>query len=396
MKNKIIIALVCLLLITGCNFNKKENKENKENTNNYNEYKYLSLEFKNQNIIYSPLSINSAFLMLKEGSEGKTYEELNNLFSKTNIKKYENTDKLSIANAVFINNDFKEKIKENYINSLKEKYNAEVKYDSFINADSINNWVSEKTLKLIDKIIDEITEDTKLILVNALGINIEWVNKFECTSTNGSDFTLVDGSNYLATTMHNTYYSNSSYYKDDNIQAVSLDLKQEGNTNLEFIAIMPNNINEYINNINNEEINKVIDKLIKVDFNNRLRLSIPKFKFDYELKLKEDLQSLGIKKVFTTEAELDKIGPNLYVSDALHKANIDFSEDGIKASAVTALIIKASTALEENYVDININKPFIFIIRDKESKDIWFIGTVLKPNSWEEDKEDYDYNKMTF
>ena len=84
---------------------------------------------------------------------------------------------------------------------------------------------------------------------------------------------------------------------------------------------------------------------------------------------------------------------SLYVSDALHKANIDFTEKGVKAAAVTAFVMKANMALpveEKHPVEININKPFMFLIRDKNTKEIWFTGTVYEPNKWEDDRAEYE------
>jgi len=85
---------------------------------------------------------------------------------------------------------------------------------------------------------------------------------------------------------------------------------------------------------------------------------------------------------------------NLYVSDALHKADIEFSEDGIKAAAVTVIIMAlgaTSVNVKPTYpLIIDINKPFMLIIRDKNTKDIWFTGTVYEPNLWENDRESYE------
>ncbi len=91
-------------------------------------------------------------------------------------------------------------------------------------------------------------------------------------------------------------------------------------------------------------------------------------------------------------ADLEKTQKNLYISDALHKANIEFSEEGIKAAAVTVFGMMEATSIgvkNEIPIEININNPFVFLIRDKNTKEIWLVGTVYEPNSWEDDKQDY-------
>ena len=398
-KRIILIIIIILMMIGGAVYisydAKKEDKireDIKQNEKNSYDaiFDYLKLELDNENIIYSPLSIRTAFAMLREGSSGETKKELDKLFTGVNVRKYKNSEKLSFANSIFVNNDYKKLIKDSYIKILKNKYYSEVLYDDFNGPDVINSWVKKNTLNLIDKVLDYLTPEEKIVLVNALAIDLKWMNEFETTNTSGSEFTLLDGSKYNATTMHNTYSDYASYYKDDDVSVVSLALEKVDKVDLEFIAIMPNDIEDYVSKLNNETLYKDLDKLKKATKDKKLRLSIPKFKFDYSLKLKDDLEKLGINRVFTSNAELNKIGKDIFVDDAIHKATIDFSEKGIKAAAVTAIVMKNSSIDMSQYVNIEINKPFIFIIKDKNTSDVWFIGTVLKPNSWEEDKDWYN------
>ena len=97
-------------------------------------------------------------------------------------------------------------------------------------------------------------------------------------------------------------------------------------------------------------------------------------------------------------ADLEKTGKNLYVSDALHKANIDFSEKGVKAAAVTVFAVMEATAMMEpkQPIEVKIDKPFVFLIRDKETKEIWFVGTVYEPNPWDKDKAEYEKKDSSF
>ena len=83
----------------------------------------------------------------------------------------------------------------------------------------------------------------------------------------------------------------------------------------------------------------------------------------------------------------------LFVGDALHKANIDFTEKGVKAAAVTVFMMMSATAIQDRVQPevVKIDKPFLFVIKDKETDEIWFTGTVYNPNSWEKDKADYAY-----
>ena len=79
--------------------------------------------------------------------------------------------------------------------------------------------------------------------------------------------------------------------------------------------------------------------------------------------------------------------------DVLHNAKIDFSEKGIKAAAATVIMLEAGSALEEEKpIEVNIDKPFMYLIRDKKTGEIWFTGTVYEPDSWKAVKGDYTYS----
>ncbi len=374
---KLVIILTILLVLTGCNKTKKEEIK-KENL--HSNFEFLKLELKDENVIYSPLSLNTAFSMLKEGANGKTKEELDKLFSDIKVNKYETSNELSFANSIFINENHKEEIKKEYVQLLQNKYYSEVLYDTFETPDKINEWIYNKTLGLIEKALndDQVDQDTMLVLVNALAIDIKWKKEFDENNTYKEIFNSKDESKEYVSMMHNTYSSDALYYKDDNISAVSLDLEPVNNTELEFIAIMPNDIDKYVSELTNETIDELYKKMISPSEDTELRLSFPKLKFEYKLDLVNDLKTLGVNEIFKPSADLSGIGSDLYVSDAIHKANIDLGEKGVKASATTVIIVtKNAISLNEN-VKIDFNKPFVFIIRDKNTSDIWFVGSILK------------------
>jgi len=195
---------------------------------------------------------------------------------------------------------------------------------------------------------------------------------------------------------------NIAYYKDNNITVLTMNLKENNNTQLEFMAIMPKeNLSAYVENVSIEQINEISIKLTPASLtSDGVNVRIPKFKFDYDLKLKKDLMNLGIKDVFNRNtANFSKIVDlnrrRIYVSDSLHKTYIEFTEKGAKAAAASVIVMGGFTLALPGKVykpipiNIIIDKPFMFIIRDKRTKDIWFTGTIYKPNLWENDKQSY-------
>ena len=370
--------------------------------NNSFDFCFLKMENEGKNMIYSPLSIKYALKMLQEGAKENTLSQIDKVTSKLSLTKYQNIDNvLSLANGVFVRETFYSKVNPTYNNILASKYNAEILQDRFENAKNINQWIENKTLGIIKNMLnDQIVADAdaKMVLVNALAIDMEWKDRFDGNATHGSPFYKEDGTQMQATTMSKETSENSiSYYLGEKTTALKMNLKQYGKTNFEFVAIMPDeDLKQYVNNFSIDKMNE-IDKNFKTADKEKdgVIVYIPKFSFDYDLKLKDDLIRLGITDAFDINLanfeNMANADEKLYVSDALHKANIDFTEKGVKAAAVTAFVMATGAMLEEpkQPVEIIINKPFMFLIRDKNTKDIWFTGTVYEPNNWEKDEMEY-------
>ena len=189
-------------------------------------------------------------------------------------------------------------------------------------------------------------------------------------------------------------------YEDENVKEFAKDLQTYDGTTLQYIGIMPKNVEltEFIKSSDKNSLTKIIKELkeVKIDsfeegYATRIRGFIPFFKFEYDLKLREDLEKLGVKNIFDEKkADLSNITSEkgLYIDKAIHKANIEFSNDGIKAAAATALGGYGAThgpyfehlfKVPVKEIDMNFNKPYMYIIRDKESGEVWFTGTVYEP-----------------
>lgn len=495
----IILILIAVALVLAIVFLRPKNEvennttESKTNTelekycisgNDINDFdlRFLQLENGNKNIIYSPLSIKYCLGMLNEGATGQTKEQITKVIGTYLSKKYENNANMSFANAMFIRESEKENIKETYTNTIKEKYNAEVRTDNFESATDINSWVNESTIGLINNILDDQTiqnTQSNFFLVNALAIDMEWENKFLVRNygdvyyrhINYSGMTfyhelvknsfenndeLVSGmfvsavfNNYdLIGTLGednvrktvgdayrgylNTYYSEemtsqeiedevSSYltkyideisknyqkngistdfslYVDDNIDVFAKDLKEYNGTRLQYIGIMPKteSLSTYVENVSAEDIKSIISNLKPLEAKSfkdgvitEVYGFIPKFKYDYNLNLVQDLANMGITDIFNSEkSELTEItGKSEPINEAIHKANIEFTEDGIKAAAVTLFGGGGGGGPRFDYffevpvetIELNFNKPYMYLIRDKESGEIWFVGAVYNP-----------------
>ena len=365
--------------------------------------KFLKMENKKNNMVYSPLSIKYALKMLNHGANGNTKTQIESVIGNIDLVKYDNIDNiLSLANALYIRDTYSQYAKDEYKDILLNKYNAEIKYDAFRSADAINNWIENKTFGQIKNMLkDEIVTNpnNEMFLINALAIDMAWKDKFDEENTHGGTFYLENGNEMTATMMNQeTKSDNVSYYKDSNVTAISMDLEEYENEQMEFIAIMPNNdLSNYVENLEEDTLKNITSNLtLASKTKNGLDIFIPRFSFDYELSLDDDLKTLGITDAFDENlADFSNMSSKrpLWVGGALHKANIDFTEKGVKAAAVTVIYMTDESIMinENKPIEIKIDKPFMYLIKDKKTNEIWFVGTVYEPNSWENDKADYEY-----
>ena len=342
--------------------------------------------------------------MLRDGAKDNTLKEIENVIGNRNISDVIVKDHIGVANAAFIKNKYKNYLLDEFKNNLESKYHSEILYDDFKTPKVINDWVNDKTNGMIKDILSDIDEYFVLGLANALAIDVEWNSPFDCSKTVKEHFTKIDKKNIYVEMMHKTLeYSGYKYLKNDNATGVIIPYKKynkntgeedyENGSNLEFIGILPNdNIYDYINNVNEKELNNLLSSSREVSDNFEIELGLPRFKYDYELNnFMEVLKNMGIKDAFDrTKANFTKIMPrnneieNLYVDEAIHKTHIELNEKGTKAAAVTffGFSNKAMMPEEKEKVSITFNKPFIYIIRDSSTNEMLFFGTVYEPNIW--------------
>lgn len=468
---------------------------------------FLKLENGKENKIYSPLSIKYALEMLAQGASGESKSQISSILGTYEARKYTNSENMSFANAFFVRNSFKESVKEDYINTIRNKFSGEVVFDNFENASTINGWVKDKTLNLLDNLVsDDTVKSLDFALVNALAIDMEWQHKFlepidwhvgyahekinqdennasinwmadtslrrfkfeninedisgmgiqasfnrydivkelgednikqtvfsefkkyaeqysdyECLESKiceGKKYSQLSDNelnqvfeDYFKSYLEglNANYNKSGYntdfelYADDNVKVFAKDLKEYNGTTLQYVGIMPTNVDldSYISNLNAEKVNGILGNLKELKLESfkdgvltRVIGSIPKFKFDYSLDLLNDLKKLGVTNIFDiNKADLSNLTDSKeYISCMIHKANIEFTQDGIKASAAT-IAGGAGAAGSFDYlfeipvevIDLTFDKPYMFIIRDKSTGEVWFAGTVYSPMLYSQD-----------
>ena len=410
MKKKITIILT-VLVITGLaigsiilvtKYNKKINKTPNTTTttaqNVVDDFDFKLLKEVNkdtkENYLISPYSINVALAMLRDGANNNTKAEIDKIIGTNNPTKINNPN-IKISNAMFIKNMYKQYIRKEYTDGLLKNYNADFLFDDFASPAVINSWVSEKTDKMIDKLLDNIDPNFVLGLANAVAIDVEWKQQFECDATREDNFTDVDGNVKKVEMMNSTYKIDATYIESDKAKGIIIPYKDE--TDLEYVAILPNeDLYKYINSFDKEELTKLESKKKEASKDTNINLSLPRYGYSYSLdRFTGILNSLGMKEAFdSTKADLSNLmtkddmnksgAGNLYVSQAVHKTYIDLNEKGTKAAAVTFFGVSgnAMEPKQPEIINIKFDKPFMYMIREKKTNTILFVGTVYTPNEW--------------
>ena len=394
-----ILATALLLFIR--NRNKPINYNDKSEDGTFStSFIRTSHKFTNKkNYMVSPYSVEIALSMLREGSKGQTLTEIEKVCPERSIKTLAVKDKVNVANALFIKNIYKDDVRADYMKTLKDDYNAEFLYDEFRTPDVINNWANKETNGMIKKVVSNIDREFVLGLANAVAMEETWQDEFQCESIRKEEFTKTDGKKIDVAMLSKTYDSTAAYYEDENSKAIVIPYKMydrktgketdKDGEQLEFIGILPNDIDKYVSSINLDTIKKIDkEKRIANEDTLSIYLQLPKYKYSYDFKqFKNALIDMGIRSVFG-KADLSNMidnHPDLFVNEAVHKTYVEVDEKGTKAAAVTYFGTKdnAMAPSEKEYVEIKFDKPFVFIIKDTKSNELLFFGVVYEPSKYE-------------
>lgn len=337
------------------------------------------------NYMVSPVSLSFALGMLYNGSEGITKEIMATSlgydnFSLEELSKvnYEISSileggDLKIANSNWIRKGFD--VKENFLNLNKTYYNAEVNIEDFSNPQTvtlINNWVAAKTNNKIKTIVDEIADESVLFLINAIYFKANWSEKFDEKNTKTLPFYLENNTTKNVSMMF-LQSEKMAYFQNEYFQSVKIPYEGEKYTMTVLVPKTGKNCTSIVDKLTNENWEDWQNSYSNTNVN----LSLPKFKFDYKKVLNNELSKLGLENLFGQPNLSGISNTPLKVSQILQKTFIDVNEKGTEAAAVTSIDIRVtSMPLTE---EVNCNKPFLFIISEKQTGSICFMGKVGNP-----------------
>ncbi|MFT4735068.1 MAG: serine protease inhibitor [Algoriphagus sp.] len=385
----VLVALSCdTMSPTPAPMNVEVNATFAERTNlfAFDFLKQLEKEEKGDNFFVSPLSLHMALGMLLNGADKDSKDELTATLKLDGLEMQlinnsyaELIDKLpqvdpnvvnKLANSVWQREGFV--VEEDFKNTLKNYFKAEVFEEDFSpnTVDKINQWASDNTNAKIKKVLDQITADQVMFLMNALYFKGDWANQFDKKKTFDAPFKGVD-----KTAMVEMMSKRDTFALVGMDGYKALDLPY-GSGNYAMRVILPDNadVPALLLNLDAEEWNAISEKMVvqKID------LQLPKFKMEYEKKLNNVLSEMGMPSLFSAEADLSKISPpagKLVVGFVKQNSFVAVDEEGTEAAAVTTIGIDLTSL--PSYPTFFVDRPFLFFIYEKSSNTIQFTGKIL-------------------
>ena len=369
---------------------------------------YQALKERDGNLLYSPHSISVALSMTYAGARGQTATQmadtLHFLLAQDRLHPTFNALALELAsrgqNAQGRNGEaFRlnmvnalwgqqgHEFQEAFLDTLAESYGAGVRAADFIAAPeearlAINDWAAQKTEDRIRDLIPPgiITPLTRLVLTDAIYFNASWSYPFSEARTREHPFHLLDGRVVNVPMMR--LEEDLLYAAGDGYQAV--DLPYVGGK-LSMTIILPDG--ERFREFEDALDPSLLDRAILDLEVRRVTLDLPKFEFESQFRLSETLKSMGMSDAFDSAAA-DFSGVDghsclagnpecLYIREILHKAFVSVDEAGTEAAAATAVVMNQESA-PPSPVSVTVDRPFIFLIRDRETGAVLFVGRVMK------------------
>jgi len=349
-----------------------------------------------KSFVYSPLSITYVLGMVNDASTGMTEQELEqtlgfheggiqavNDYCKKLIEGLPLVDKdvqLNIANALFVNKN-KVRLKPQYQADMEQYYDAKAEALEFNSQalGKINDWCSDKTNGMIDKILDRIDPRVVTYLLNAIYFKADWTSKFDPDNTKTETFTTENGSTQLPLMQQDVLIS---YAKTDTYAAIKLPYS---NGYWDMTVMLPEEgktIDDVISQLTTEVMAGSTTKPQFMAY--EVDLKLPRFETysdtdDLQAGLIGLLQKMGIRQAFEpNHAEIPNMceNTNVYIAMMRQKAAIKVNEEGAEAAAVTVAGGYATSVGPVTYpkATFHANRPFVYVIREASSNVILFVG----------------------
>lgn len=366
---------------------------------------YQELRSEEGNLFYSPHSISLALAMTYAGARGETaqqmadtlrflleQEKLHAAFNWLDAELASRGEgaegkdgeefRLNIVNAIWGQENYE--FLADFLDVLAENYGAGLRIVDFKNETEqarlgINRWIGDQTEGRIRDLIPRgaINELTRLVLTNAIYFNAAWEHSFERRMTSNGPFYLLDGGQVTVRMMRQT--ESFGYIEGEGYQAVEL-LYDGRESSMVILLPETGKFEDFEKGLEAQKLSDIMSDLQHTG----VALTMPRFEFESGFSLKDALVGMGMPDAFAWQ-QADFSGMtgdlDLFITDVLHKAFVSVDEAGTEAAAATGAVMAPTAGPSEPEVEVTIDRPFVFLIRDIETGAVLFVGRVLDPGA---------------
>ena len=340
------------------------------------------------NVFISPLSASMALGMTTNGAGGTTYEAMHNTLrlgdaSRQDVNEgyksliallrgLDNSTDFRIANSIWYEKTFP--FNDAFLAESKSFFGAEVSGLDFKDAASlatINSWVNQSTAGKIPAILDSIDPAEVMFLINAIYFKGSWQKQFDKSQTVDAPFFALDKTSSTVPLMHQSATLRIAHAPN----YVAVDLLY-GNSAFSMTVVLPNpgvDVNSLAESLTEESWQSLRDSFSDA----KSDLYLPRFQLTWKRELNPDLTALGMGIAFNDGADFTGMSPRgreLVITKVIQKTFVDVNEEGTEAAAATSVGIGVTSAPPS----IRVDRPFLFVIRERFSGTILFVGKIVK------------------
>lgn len=358
------------------------------------------------NLCISPYSIDSAVGMAELGADGDTLSQMEECVNggvssqrMNEIMKYLWTETIesscdwNVSNSLWIKDDGEVTFNNNYLMDVKGYYSAPVYARPFdeTTIDEVNSWVNVSTNNMIPKMIDEIPEDARAFLINAIAFESEWEEQYEENDIlENREFHNQDGTTTNTTML---YSKENSYFNYGDGIAFARPYK---GGEYYFVGILPNEADPSLEDAEGDSIARYLmsitqdeegfaEAFLNREYSDEVFVQMPEFEMDYDAALKETYQEMGMDIPFDQNlADFNKMFDTttpryFWIGEIIHKTHIEVNREGTKAAAATLVEMRDVAAVAmpvEDPIHITLDRPFLYAVVDSETGTPMFAGYV--------------------
>jgi serpin B len=345
------------------------------------------------NMMLSPLSASTALTMLLNGCDGDTYSQIRDMLNYSENMSTNEINasykqlvgqllaadpkvKLALANAIFYRDGFD--VKPPFLSSMQHDFDARIQSLDFSHPSAlevINSWADENTEGRIPKVLDRIDSHMVMFVMNALYFKGDWTYQFDKEATTEQPFYLDTGHVIQVPSMYGKPMVR--HITDNSYTVVELNY---GRTNFSMVIVVPDaTLSEFYSDFTPGLWAHITKTLDEQSSQTEAMVSLPRFSFEYEALLDQQLRSLGMVDAFNPEtANLSGMSErDIYVDFVKQNTFVEVNEEGTEAAAVTN--IGVGIVSMPSIPHIKADQPFIFAIRERTTNTLLFIGSVSNP-----------------